>query len=147
MKTKYPNFNNPGASAPEPTFVPTHLIRKHWSIQMVEMYQLVLCIILFFFVFSAHSEMGIIAAVSVLSLLFSVLIASVFSIMDNYRYRVIAQVSHMIISIAFGVVAFLDSDIFELAIAIVSASSMSVFIVTFPENNRAYYAWCKSIAK
>jgi len=146
MKTKYPNFNHRGASAPEPTFVPEHLIRKHWSIQMVEIYQLVLCIILFFFVFSAHSEMGIIAAASVLSLLFSVLIASIFSIMDNYRYKLIAQVSHLIIGIAFSVVAFLYSDIFELAIAIVSASSISVFIVTFPKKNKAYYVWCKSIA-
>lgn len=146
MKTKYPNFSHPGASAPDPTFVPPHLIRKHWSIQMVELYQLVLCIILFFFIFAAHSKIGIIGSVSVLLLLISVFTASIFSIIDNYRYRVISQVSHLILAIAFCTVAFLYSDIFELAITIFCSSSISAFIVTFPEKNKAYYLWCKSIS-
>lgn len=146
MKTKYPNFRYPGSSAPDPTFVPSHLIRKHWSIQLVEMYQIVLCIILFFSMSAAYPKIGVIAVPSFLALLFSFAIGTFFSIMDNYRYKVIVQISHTIVALVFGAAAFLYSDVFELFIGVSGASALSVFIVTFPEKNRAYYAWCKSIA-
>ncbi len=146
MKTKYPNFNHAGSSAPEPTFVPDHMIRKHWSLQFIEMYHLVICLIFGFFTISLMLKDGILSGITPALFCITFGAATFLSITDNYHYRKIICSAHfMLIAVTLCVLIFAQSQLKFAAMVILQGLLVNV-IVFLPKKNRTYYLWCKSIA-
>ena len=149
MKIKHPNFNHIDSGALNLTHVPDHLIRKHWSLQIVEMYHLVVSLLVGIVAYKAFTELGIFPAIVPTFLVLAFFAAALLSITDNYRFRVIVLLSHLLLA-AITFVAFIFYSI-SLAsfvfLSIMFAQSLLVIAVVFlKKKNREYYIWCKSIA-
>lgn len=147
MKTKYPNFNHVGSSAPEPTFVPDHMIRKHWSLQLIEMYHLVICLICGYLTVSFALQYGILSGVTpaISSIIFGS--ASFLSITDNYHYRKIICIAHSIlIAVMLGAFIFTEAEL-AIVTTVIIQGLLIIATVFLLQKNKSYYLWCKSIAK
>lgn len=147
MKIKHPNFKHTFSSAPDPTLVPEHLIRKHWSLQVIEIYHIVICLILVVFTFGALSEsfFGFIL-LAFLSVIFS---ASVFfSISDDYRFRKTILSAHIVLVICTLIATVITMNLKVLIIVAFTFVQGSAILATvfLLEKNKRYYDWCKSIA-
>jgi hypothetical protein len=147
MKIKHPNFNHLSSSGLEPTYVPAHLIRKHWSLQMVEMYQLIICIAMGIYIFGAISEKSYISVILCAAFLMLFLSATILSIMDNHHSKKVTLLAHMSFIVGCFVAGFLIVKLFLLFVIPALPSLLVIFIVTIPARNKMYYEWCKSIAQ
>lgn len=145
MKTKYTNFKYWASTAPEPKFVPEHLIRKHWTLQFFEFAHIVVCIIFGFNIYSDFSK-GLFfraAAFTILLVMFS--IAVYLSINDNHRFRAAIMVSHGLAA-SFALMALLFNSINLFLFCLLIVQNILVLSVVFLLNkNKEYYRWCKSI--
>ncbi len=149
MKIKHPNFNHLNSNALDLTHVPEHLIRKHWSLQIVEMHHLVICLIVGIFVYKAFAEHGVLQTISPILLLLAFLAAALLSITDDYRFRIMIFLSHLLlISIAFFALLFYSISLASIVLfsILVAQSLLVIAIVFLPRKNKSYYNWCKSIA-
>lgn len=148
MKTKHPNFKHPMASTPEPTFVPDHLIRKHWSLQLIEMYHIVICIILMFSTLGILSE-NVVVAIFPLFILVLFCAAVYLSISDDHRFRKAILGAHFSLVLFIGIaLAFISMQLASLIFfVVILMQSLFVLVTVFLlEKNKCYYEWCKSIA-
>lgn len=146
MKTKYTNFKHWASSAPEPTFVPEHLIRKHWSLQLIEVYHITICVIIAISSYLTFTKSLFIYTVA-FTILFVAFCSTVFlSINDNYQYRTATFISHAL-ACFFSCIAFIFTNMNLALFATLTTQSLLVLIVLFSlKKNREYYKWCKSIA-
>lgn len=141
MKLKYNNFKHYAASAPEPTYVPPHLIRKHWSMQVIEFCHFTFCLIcLGIILFSFRNLTAMYFAITVFIFL-TMLIPCVLSIMDNFHFRKAYVVSH-----ALHVILVLAALPLNFALILVLISSAILIVIHFVPKNKSYFEWCKSIA-
>lgn len=148
MKTKHPNFKHPMASAPDPTFVPDHLIRKHWSLQLIEMYHIVICIVLLVSVLGTLGE-SIVVAIFPLFILALFALAVYLSISDDHRFRKVILFAHisLFLFVVIALVIFLMRIEALIIITFMLMQSLFVLATVFlVGKNKRYYEWCKSIA-
>ena len=149
MKIKHPNFNHIDSDSLEFTHVPDHLIRKHWSLQVIEMYHLVVCFFIGIFAYKILVHYGIFQAIVPCFLTLSFVVAALLSITDNYRFRVAVLSSQLTLS-AITLCAFILSPISKASFAFLSIifaqSLLVIAVVILQKRNRSYYIWCKSIA-
>ena len=141
MKPKYQNFKHWAAGTPEPTHVPEQLIRKHWSIQLVELYQLVLFIGFSIYIYNYFSTFKILQATLITIVLLGLFAGLFLSISDNHRYRPITVVTHLLL------ITYCTIYVKWLLYWPIGFLSLSIIATLFiPEKNRNYYKWCKSIS-
>jgi hypothetical protein len=141
MKLKYTNFKHYASSAPEPTFVPSHMVRKHWSLITIEMYHLFASLIGFGVVIFIFNSVSFFYTLYLLTCSSSMFASSLLSIMDNYRFKV----AYIFTNSVFPILLFFIAPI-ELAAAIATLGVLVVIAIMYLEKNKAYFEWCKSIS-
>jgi hypothetical protein len=141
MKLKYTNFKHYASSAPEPTFVPTHMIRKHWSLITIEMYHLFVSLIGLGVVVVNFKPMGIFYSVIFVLLSLAMFTCAILSIMDSYHHRRAYVVTNALLALTCLFVAP-----FQLSIIVVIIGLAVISSVLLIGKNKSYYAWCKSIS-
>jgi hypothetical protein len=141
MKLKYTNFKHYASSAPEPTFVPTHMIRKHWSLIAIEMYHLFVSLIGIGIVVFKFKPMGIFYAAIFVLVSSAMFTCAILSIMDSYHHRLAYVVTNTLL-----VIICLFVAPFQLSLILVIICLAVIASILFIEKNKSYYAWCKSIS-
>ena len=141
MKLKYTNFKHYASSAPEPTFVPTHMIRKHWSLIAIEMYHLFVSLIGLGVVVFNFKPLGIFYAVIFVLFSLAMFTCAMLSIMDSYHHRLAYVVTNALLALTCLFVAP-----FQLSLILVIIGLAVISSVLLIGKNKSYYAWCKSIS-
>jgi hypothetical protein len=146
MKTKYTNFKHWASSAPEPTFVPEHLIRKHWSLQFIEFFHIAICIVIGISSYLACTNGPFFYAAAFIVIFLAFCCAVYLSINDDYRFRAATLSAHAFAAL-FSCIAFTFTRMHLALFITLLVPSILVSIALFSlKKNREYYEWCKSIA-
>ena len=144
MKIKHPNFNHIDSDYLELTYVPDHLIRKHWSLQIIEMYHLVVCFFIGIFAYKIFVQHGIFQVIVPCFLTLSFSVAALLSITDSYRFRAVVLLSQLTLS-AITLCAFILSPISKASLSFLSIifaqSILVIAVVMLLKRNKSYYIW------
>jgi hypothetical protein len=141
MKLKYTNFKHYASSAPDPEFVPSHLVRKHWSLITIEMYHLFASIVGLGLAFFSFGRFSLVYPIFLFFCSLSMFASSLLSIMDNYRYRS----AYIFTNILFPAILFFIAPV-EFSFAIAAVSVLVIITILRFEKNNTYFEWCKSIS-
>lgn len=144
MKVKFINFRRLGADYEDPAYVTKELIRKHWSLYATEFLSFSMGLILAWIYLPGTMYSDI--ARNLLEISFGILgvlliVGSLCSSVDNHWYRLLLTSSHVVLALAFILVAVN----IKVTMIFIAPSLVSIIVLNFSRANVAYYQWCKSL--
>ena len=141
MKLKYTNFKRQSDDMPDVTYVPKELIRKHWSIQTIELCFVSIGLASLILLVQTINNGNIIGIAGALLLAILIWVPAVLSILDNPGFKWAYPASTVTLTLIALICLPLKISIWILLFGLL----VNIVIALLPKN-RSYFEWCKSIS-